>query len=143
MSDRFTVVHSPPVDGDGYAGVMLVISREYQVEAERVVLAGRVLAVRVRSLVYGSIMDLVAVYGFPGGRQEWLGEMEGAVDITVPTVVMGDFNFVTDTRDRDSDRMNGYDVTMAGRMGDLTRGLELVDAYRLLLPDSKKSIHFY
>ena len=133
ITDRYTVVFSPPVDGDGYAGVMLVVSREFEIEEERVMLAGRVLAVRVRSVVYGSIMDLVVVYGYPEGRQEWLGEMEGAVDVMVPTVVMGDFNFVTHARDRDSDRMNDYDLRQGAQMGILTGGLELSDAYRLLL----------
>ena len=132
MGDRFTVVHSPAADGDGYAGVMLVISREFKVEEERVMIGGRVMAVRVANVVYGYVMDLVVVYGYPTGRQEWLGEMATAVDVTVPTVVMGDFNFVTDVRDRDSDMMHEYDVRQAGRMGDLTGGLDLFDAYRLL-----------
>ena len=132
MGDRFSVVHSPAVDGDGYAGVMLVISREFRVEEERVLIGGRVMAVRVASVVYGYVMDLVVVYGYPQGRQEWLGEMAAAVDVTVPTVVMGDFNFVTDVRDRDSDVMHDYDVRQSGRMGDVAGGLDLFDAYKLL-----------
>ena len=84
IAERYTVICSPPDLDDSYAGVALVISREYEVEAERVMLGGRVLAVRVRSLVYGSVFDLVVVYGYPAGRREWLGEMEGAVDSMVP-----------------------------------------------------------
>ena len=95
-------------------------------------IGGRVMAVRVANVVFGYVMDLVVVYGYPMGRQEWLGEMAAAVDPTVPTVVMGDFNFVTDVRDRDRGVMHEYDVRQAGRMGDVTGGLDLFDAYRLL-----------
>ena len=92
------------------------------------------LAVRVASVVDGSVLDLVVVYGYPHGRQEWLGEMEGAVDDAVPAVVLGDFNFVTDVRDRDRGAMNEYDVRQARKMGEIEGGLDLVDTYRLTNP---------
>ena len=137
MAGLFTVVMSPPLPGDPYAGVALVISREYKVEQERVVLGGRVLAVRVASVVDGGVLDLVVVYGYPHGRQEWLGEMEGAVDDAVPAVVLGDFNFVTDVRDRDRGAMNEYDVRQARKMGEIEGGLDLVDTYRLTNPEDR------
>ena len=80
MGVRYTVVHSPAVGDDGWAGVALVISREFEVIEERVMLAGRVMTVRVRNVVFGYVMDLVVVYGYPQGRQEWLGEMAAAMD---------------------------------------------------------------
>ena len=138
MASLYTVVMSPPLPGDTFAGVALVISREYKVEQERVVIGGRVLVVRVASVVDGGVFDLVVVYGYPQGRDEWLGEMEGAVDDAVPVVVLGDFNFVTDVRDRDSDCMHDYDVRQARKMGDLERGLDLVDTFRLTNPEDRE-----
>ena len=138
MANLCTVILSPPVPGDGFAGVMFVISREYKVEQERVLLAGRVLVVRVAGVVAGDVWDVVVVYGYPAGRRAWLGELEGAVDGVVPAVVLGDFNFVTDVRDRDGDRMHWYDDRQARKMGDLERGLDLVDTYRLTNPDDRE-----
>ena len=57
--------------------------------------------------------------------------MERAVDDTVPTVIMGDFNFVTDVRDREGDTLTRYDVAQADKMGNLERGLNLADTFRL------------
>ena len=51
ICDLYTVIHSPPMPGDPYAGVALVISREFQVEPERVMLGGRVLVTRVTSVL--------------------------------------------------------------------------------------------
>ena len=70
MAARYTLVHSPATGGDAFAGVMLVISREFEVVQERVMIAGRVVTVRVRNVVFGYEMDLLVVYGYPGGRQE-------------------------------------------------------------------------
>ena len=39
---------------------------------------------------------------------------------------------MTDVRDRDIDRMHDYDVRQGARMGDLMRGLDFDDAYRLI-----------
>ena len=55
------VLHSGYAGEDKYAGVCLVISRELEVVNERVLSAGRVMMVRVRSVVFLCEMDLVVV----------------------------------------------------------------------------------
>ena len=41
MELKYTVIHSPAIDGDEYAGIMLVISKEFVVEEEQRVIEGR------------------------------------------------------------------------------------------------------
>ena len=80
MSDRWHLVTSPAANGDGFAGLALVVSREFTVMRTNVALQGRVLIVRVRSDVYDSEFELVLVYGYPSGRQDWLHTIQPALE---------------------------------------------------------------
>ena len=53
MRLRYGWVHSGPVDGDAYAGIGLVVSREYRILASEVLRGGRVLAVTLESVLFG------------------------------------------------------------------------------------------
>ena len=112
------VLHSGFADGDGYAGVCLVISREFEVVNERVLSVGRLVMVRVRSVVFLHEIDLVVIYGYPGdrlgGTRALIESLEAAVDDSVPVVVMGDWNFVIDAVDR-SGGVVGANETACGR----------------------------
>ena len=96
---KYTVIHSPPIHGDEYAGIMLVISKEMFVESEEVIIEGRVIKARLLNTIYQTNLDVVALYGYPSGRQPWIHEVMDAVDSPVPTVILGDFNFVREARE--------------------------------------------
>merc|ERR1712002_207617 len=109
ISDKYSVVHSFPVDGDEWAGIMIIISKEYEIISQHNIIEGRVLCVRIKSLIYQTEMDVFAVYGYPAGRQPWIHKMGDAIDNLIPTIIMGDFNFVSSPLDRVSNTMNHYD----------------------------------
>ena len=70
---------------------------------QRILLEGRVMLIKMRSLVYENVMDVIVVYGFVCGRERWLNHIEDAVDVNVPTIVMGDFNLIhQDSKKRDN-----------------------------------------
>ena len=138
MSDRWHLVTSPAANGDGFAGLALVVSREFTVLRTNVALQGRVLIVRVRSDVYDSEFELVLVYGYPSGRQDWLHTIQPALEGDCDLVVLGDFNFVTDPTDRSSGMMNDYDRRLTGQWTDLNLRLGVVDAYRLAYPTTRQ-----
>ena len=129
MNSRYKIIHSPATDADSYAGVLFAVSKEFAVENEQILLDGRVLSIRLRSLVYENVFDVIVVYGYPTGREEWLHHLEEAIDVDVPTIILGDFNFVMEGRDRDISKMHQYDISFSTKMNDMIEGLELTDAH--------------
>ena len=119
MTNRFNIVHSPATDGDSHAGILMAVSKEFSIENKSIYLEGRVMSVRMRSLVYDNVLDVIVVYGYVRGREQWLQHLEEAVDVDVPTIIMGDFNFVTENRDRNGNNMNPYDTTFSSKMNEL------------------------
>ena len=111
MKLKYTVIHSPSTDGDERAGVLLVISKEYKVEDEQHLIQGRVLRVRLLSTIYQTNLDVIVVYGYPAARQPWINHVIDAVDSLVPTIILGDFNFVREPKDRSTNTMTQYDST--------------------------------
>ena len=103
LSARLNVIHSPAVDGDAFAGVMLVLARDWEVIESVVGVPGRVLSVRVKCGVTEECLNFVAVYGKAGGADggAWLDGLADVMDQTYTTVVLGDFNFVQEDRDRE------------------------------------------
>ena len=110
MRLRYGWVHSGPRDGDTHAGVGLLVSREYRIVTSEVLRVGRVLAVTLESVLFGYGVRVVVVYGYAGRYEPWLHDLERALTGGDPFVVMGDFNFVTNQRDRGSGRMLAYDM---------------------------------
>ena len=60
---RLHVFHSPAVVGDAFAGVMLVLTRDWEVIESVVGVPGRVLSVRVKCSVTEECVNFVVVYG--------------------------------------------------------------------------------
>ena len=135
---NYTAIHSPPTDGDGYAGVMLIISKEFKVEIVRTVIEGRVLYVRLESEIYGTTLDVIAYYGHPCGRQTLINDATDAIDPLVPTVLLGDFNYVTDKIDRGDNNMYPYDVNQTNITTPLFEALGLEDAFRHMHGDKRE-----
>ena len=135
---KYTVIHSPSQDGDGFAGVMLIISKEYKVLIEQTVIAGRVLYVRLESEIYGTTFDLISLYGYPSGRQDIMKDATDMIDLLTPTVILGDFNFVTDKIDRSSNTMFSNDTARANDSEPLFEALGMQDAFRLKHGDKRE-----
>ena len=64
---RLTVIHSPAVDGDAWAGVMLVLTHDWEVIESVIGVPGRVMSVRVKCRLTGECLNFVVVYGKTGG----------------------------------------------------------------------------
>ena len=129
MELKYTVIHSPAIDGDEYAGIMLVISKDFVVEATDIRIQGRVMRIRIRSTIYQTNLDIINIYGFPAGRQPWIHEALDAVDAPVPTVFLGDFNFVREARDRLSNAMTRYDEQQTMTSNGFFETLDLQDTF--------------
>ena len=129
------VLHSGFADGDRFAGVCLVVSREFEVVSERVLCVGRLVVVRVRSVVFLNEIDLVVIYGYPGdrarGTQALIESLEAVVDDSVPVVVMGDWNFVIDGVDRSGGAVGANEAACGRYMASVIEGTGLCDAFRI------------
>ena len=86
---NYTVIHSPPSDGDNHAGVMLIISQEFKLETQQIVIDGRVMYARLKSVIYESTLDVVIAYGYPSGRQPFIRQATDVIDPLTPTVLLG------------------------------------------------------
>ena len=135
MELKYTVIHSPATDGNEYAGIMLVISKDFVVEATDIRIQGRIMRIRLRSTIYQTYLDIINIYGFPAGRQPWIHEVTDAVDSPVPTVIVGDFNFVREARDRISNAMMYYDEQQTMSSNGFFEALDLQDTFRLVHGD--------
>ena len=132
MRARLNVFHSPAVEGDAFAGVMLVLTRDWGVIDSVVGVPGRVLSVRVKCCVTEECLNFVVVYGKTGGGDggAWIDGLADVMDPTYATVVLGDFNFVEEVRDREgAATMNHRDRLLARMFRDKMGGWELHDVF--------------
>ena len=135
---RLNVFHSPAVVGDAFAGVMLVLTRDWEVIESVVGVPGRVLSVRVRCGVTDECVNFVVVYGKTGAVDggAWMDGLVDVMDQTYTTVVLGDFNFVEEDRDREGGAsMNDHDRTLVRKFNDTMGVWELQDVFRAVRGD--------
>ena len=139
MRARLNVFHSPAVEGDGWAGVMVILSQDWEVIDVVISVPGRVMAVKVRSKLFDERMNFVAVYGKTGGNDQgaWIDGLSDVMDPAFSTVVLGDFNFVMEERDRQGGLLSAYDLLLRRRFRDKMDGWLLRDVFRELKGDEE------
>ena len=99
---------------------------------------GRVMSVRVKCSMTDECLNFVVVYGKAAGVDggAWLDGLVDVMDQTYTTVVLGDFNFVEDEKDREGGAvMLEYDRTLARKFGDKMGGWDLQDVFRAVRGD--------
>ena len=133
MKARLHVIHSPAEDDDPRAGVLLVLTYDWEVIETVIGVPGRVLAVRVKSRVFGELMNFVVVYGKSGGADggAWIDGLASVLTEDYTNLVMGDFNFVERCEDRRgrATGLNGYDITLTNKLLAATGGWDLKDIF--------------
>ena len=135
MKARLHVIHSPAGDDDPRAGVLLVLTHDWEVIETVREVPGRVMSVRVKSRVFDESMNFVVVYGKSGGSDggEWIDGLARVLTDDYENVVIGDFNFVEkpeDRRGREISGLNGYDISLTNKFHNATAGWELKDIFR-------------
>jgi exonuclease III len=130
IRDRYHFVHSPAAQGDNYAGVCLVLSREYDVKEKKEPMPGRVLSVRAHSLQFKYDVNFVVVYGSQKGKVKCLEHVEEVLDDTCTTVLMGDFNFCMNGIDRASGTLSKADIGAAAKLSEILSRMGLIDSFR-------------
>ena len=140
LKTRLNVLHSPAVEGDGWSGVLMIMTKDWEVIDSTVGVPGRVLSVKVRGKIFGEMLNFVVVYGKTGAndRGAWIDGLNDVMDLAYTSVVMGDFNFVTEERDRDGNALNGYDLTLRRKFSDKMGGWELRDVFRGIRGDEEE-----
>ena len=119
------VTHSFRNQSDTHAGLCFIISRNYSV------IEGRIPNLKCESKAEpGTIYNLVGFYGHTSNkaaslRQDTVNALKDALSMTHTNVLMGDFNFVEDSLDR-----NGKLPNNLGKKTDF----DSVDTFRILNP---------
>ena len=112
----------------------MVLTKDWEVTESIIGVPGRVLAVRAKNRLFGDQMNFVTVYGKSGGSDSgaWLNGLETVLCDDHTNVIIGDFNFVTEAKDRkgNADGLNSYDVSLTTKYTNTVGGWNLRDAFR-------------
>ena len=117
-SGSYHLVHTGAENDDPYAGIIVLINKNFTVSDENVLLSGRLLNFRIKS-DENREYNISAIYGFTG-KNASQAKMQNMVDKlstchspTCRNLILGDFNFVEDDLDRVNESRIGINKTDA------------------------------
>ena len=143
-SKNFTLIHTEADEGDAYGGIAILVSNKFILSQENVLLAGRILNLKLQNGV--ETYNITAFYGYTGNNVSLL-KMKQMIDALLTqhntsdiNMILGDFNFVENDLDRTNKKklgMNQTDKMLASVWAEFTDKIDLSDPFRVRNPKKR------
>ena len=140
-SGSYELLHSEKVEGDPYAGIVILFNKQLNIAHQTVVLPGRIVNFGVNC--GNDKFNISAVYGYTGTKatQDNLRHMTELLgkhhDMSHLNIILGDFNFVDNDLDRTNSRrlgMNPSDKALYSVWKDFIDTIDVSDPFRIRNP---------
>ena len=140
----YELLHSEKVEGDPYAGVVILINKQLSLTHQTVVLPGRIMNFGIKQ--GGDTYSISAVYGYTGSKatQANMRQMTELLsqhhDISKLNIIFGDFNFVDNDLDRTSSSrlgMNASDKSIYPIWKEFIDTIDILDPFRARNPKKR------
>lgn len=143
----FHIVHNFAPSHDRSAGICIFVNKTENILIQKNLLEGRLIYIKLKNLATEDIKNIFSYYGKSRNTAlEWklsLDKMQEEIisnNLTNVTI-LGDFNFVTNLLDRNSNQLNTIDRTASTPWNDFIENCGLMDSYRITCP--KRRIYTY
>ena len=133
---------------DPAAGIILCVKKSMEILSQEIIEEGRILYIKIRNTANDEIFYIVSFYGHSGSHAK-INSLISKLHrkmlldnlVTEKVILVGDFNFVTNILDRNSQTMNRTDLETTKSWNNLATDCNLQDTFRLLNPH-KRSYSF-
>ena len=140
------VIHSYHRVNDPYAGICLIISKNYIVREKTDLINGRLLKVLCESKAKpGTFYNVVGFYGYTSStplstRKTQFQQIKKSLETDKTNIFMGDFNFVEEALDRNniSQHSTAKDKQILDEWFEIKNQFELVDTFRTINPTTRR-----
>ena len=128
-------------DTDRGSGITMFINKTEEITKTIYLLEGRLLLVTIKNKVSGETRNIFSFYGkSKNNRSEWSSHINKIKDSIINedldnVIILGDFNFVTSTKDRNTKRLNDIDVKACTEWNKMNEHIGLFDSFRVTNPE--------
>ena len=133
---------------DPAAGIILCVKKSMEIISQEILEEGRLLYIKIKNIANEETFYIFSFYGYSGNHTKTNSlilklHRKMVLDnlLTEKAMIIGDFNFVTNIIDRNSQTMNRTDLENTKTWNSITNDCNLQDAFRLLKPH-KRSYSF-
>ena len=137
----FHFINAFATNGDPFSGILICISKKYEIERSDLLEAGRLLCLEIRNKASNKKFTIFSTYLKSGNanmqittinkmKQKLLNEP----NLNENCIILGDFNFVTNILDRNSMALNNIDRQSTETWQNFEDRFEFQDAFRLTNP---------
>ena len=142
LSHNYSVIHTPTPPHHTHSGIMVFITKKYNVIRQQEVIAGRLLNVQIKDPDYPTEFNISFFYG-PQTRSMNKPELNAMLNTIANThpnhennIILGDFNFIDNDLDK-TKGMDGRDKLLLKEWQDLLTHTDMRDPYRRLNPNRR------
>ena len=139
QSQHFHILHTPTTTTHAYSGIILLISKEYDILKENIVIPGRLINIRIAhkmtkhqyniSVYYGNHLENMKI-----NEMEDVGKQFNAIHkIADNNVIIGDFNFADNNIDKGKGQ-NSKDKSFTNIWNNFKKECNITDPYRKKYP---------
>jgi len=140
-SHLFTFEKTFASSGDIFSGILVCIRKTERVMATEILENGRLIYIKIKNEASNSYKHIFSIYcnpSDPSKQKNLIRKLRDKISLNhihiESCIIMGDFNFVTNILDRNSQSMNRTDLETSKEWGPFEENFNFQDTFRLTNP---------
>ena len=128
---------------DPFSGILLLIRNTEEIISQDIIIPGRLIHVKIQNVIDKKILNIFSIYGNSGNSEKQkslISSLERKIKLESleNIIVLGDFNFVTSSLDRNTNKLNGIDINTSRVWNHFEQLFDLHDTFRLTNPSLRR-----
>ena len=130
-------------ESDPGSGILIFVKKTEEILKESVLFEGRLAHVQTRNLVTGYITNFFSFYGKSNVNRDFAKMLISKLDNEIESnnlenlIIVGDFNFVTSTNDRNTNKYTQTDNVYRGEWNNFEIKHTLLESFRKIYPNRR------
>lgn len=140
LNHIFEIIFCGAPEQDPGSGILLFIKKTEEIIEQNIIFAGRLVHVKLKNRVTDEIFNVFSFYGKSNVNREYADQILNKLYSKIDNdglenlIICGDFNFVTSTKDRNTNIFTSTDKLYKDVWENLQIKFNLLDAFRILSP---------
>ena len=142
-SHMYSYINTNAFREDRFSGILLLIRNTEEIIVHDIIVPGRLIFVKIRNNISKEILNIFSIYCNSGNSEKQksiISQLERKVklDSLDNIIVVGDFNFVNSSLDRNSNNLNTVDLNTSKVWDNVEQGLNIQDTFRVTNPGLRR-----
>ena len=139
----FHIISTFATHTDSFSGITVFLNKSFKICQVETILQGRILLIKAQNEVTSECVNFMSIYGRASGSADHKKEIFQKITQKMQTenlensFLIGDYNFVTSTLDRNTDRLNYVDTICKNIWLNIETTLNICDSFRLTNPNRR------